>query len=111
MHDWRLKRPCTAAWGVCALALFWTEARAADSAQIQVRDFMFMPATLTVSAGAQVTWVNKDDEPHTVVSDSGVFRSPAMDTNEGFSFKFGKPGTYRFICSIHPYMAGSIIVQ
>ena len=110
MIDRRLTPPCTAAWSMAAVALLWTGARAADSVQIQVRNFMFTPSTLTVSAGAQVTWVNKDDEPHTVVSDSGMFRSGAMDTNDGFSFKFGKPGTYHFTCSIHPYMAGTIIV-
>ncbi len=111
MTDPRLRPPCTAAWSLAAFALLWTGARAADPVRIEVRNFMFMPSTLTVSAGAQVTWVNKDDEPHTVVSDSGMFRSAALDTNDGFSFKFGKPGTYRFNCSIHPYMAGTIIVR
>jgi plastocyanin len=86
-------------------------AEAAEKTQIEVKDFMFEPTTLTVSAGAQVMWVNKDDEPHTVVSDTGMFRSGAMDTNESFSFKFEKPGTYHFTCSIHPRMVGTIIVK
>jgi plastocyanin len=50
-------------------------------------------------------------EPHTVVSDTGLFRSGAMDTSESFSFKFDKPGTYHFTCSIHPQMVGAIIAQ
>jgi plastocyanin len=107
----RLKSPWTAACAAAAMALPWTGAQAADSTQIQVKDFMFMPTTLTVSAGAQVTWVNKDDEPHTVVSDTGTFRSGAMDTNESFAFKFDKPGTYHFTCSIHPRMVGTIVVK
>jgi plastocyanin len=74
-------------------------------------DFMFSPASLTVQAGSSVTWTNKDDEPHTVVSDSGLFRSGALDTGESFSFKFDKPGTYRYTCSIHPRMVGTILVQ
>jgi plastocyanin len=86
-------------------------AAAAEPNQILVKDFMFAPTSLTVKAGSTVTWANKDDEPHTVVSDTGLFRSSAMDTNESFSFEFDKPGTYHFTCSIHPRMVGTIVVQ
>ena len=82
-----------------------------DSTKIVVKDFMFTPTPLTVKAGSTVTWTNMDDEPHTVVSDTGVFKSGGMDTNESFSFKFDKPGTYHFTCSIHPRMVGTIVVQ
>jgi plastocyanin len=82
-----------------------------NSAQIVAKDFMFSPTPLTVKAGSTVTWTNKDDEPHTVVSDTGVFKSGGMDTNESFSYKFDKPGTYHFTCSIHPRMVGTVIVQ
>jgi plastocyanin len=86
-------------------------AAASEPARVVVKDFMFSPMTVTVSAGATVTWANMDDEPHTVVSDTGLFRSGAIDTNESFSFKFDKPGTYHFTCSIHPRMVGTIVVQ
>lgn len=86
-------------------------AEVADSTKIVVKDFMFAPTPLTVKAGSTVTWTNLDDEPHTVVSDTGLFKSGAMDTNESFSFKFDRPGTYRFTCSIHPRMVGTIVVQ
>jgi plastocyanin len=79
--------------------------------RITVKNFMFSPTPLTVKAGTTVTWTNMDDEPHTVVSDSGLFKSGGMDTNESFSFKFDKPGTYRFACSIHPRMVGTIVVE
>jgi plastocyanin len=82
-----------------------------DATKIIVKDFMFNPTPLTVKAGSTVTWTNMDDEPHTVVSDAGVFKSGGMDTNESFSFKFDKPGTYHFTCSIHPRMVGSVVVQ
>lgn len=82
-----------------------------DPTEIVVKNFMFMPMSLTVKAGSTVTWANKDVEPHTVVSDTGLFRSAAMDTNESFSFKFDKSGTYHFTCSIHPQMVGTIVVQ
>ena len=83
----------------------------AASTIVLASDFMFAPVSLTVQAGSTVTWTNKDDEPHTVVSDSGAFRSGALDTGESFSFKFERPGTYRYACSIHPRMVGTIVVQ
>jgi plastocyanin len=85
--------------------------RAATPGQVVIKDFMFMPATLTVKAGTTVTWANKDEEPHTVFSDTGLFRSGAMDTGEVFSFKFDKPGTYHFVCTIHPRMVGTVVVE
>ncbi len=82
-----------------------------DSTIVMAKDFMFAPASLTVAAGSTVTWTNHDEEPHTVVSDSGLFRSGALDTNERFSFRFEKPGTYHYACSIHPRMVGTIVVR
>lgn len=93
---------------VVAMAL---HAAAPSSPQIVIRDFMFQPMSLSVSAGATVTWTNQDEEPHTVKSDTGLFRSAALDTHESYSFTFAKPGTYHFTCSIHPRMVGTIIVQ
>jgi plastocyanin len=74
-------------------------------------NFMFAPLTVTVKAGTTVTWTNKDEEPHTVVSLTGLFRSGALDTNDSFSFRFDKPGSYSYICTIHPRMTGTIVVQ
>jgi plastocyanin len=82
-----------------------------EPTQVVLKDFMFQPSTLTVKVGATVTWVNQDDEPHTIKSDTGLFKSGALDTHESFSFKFDKPGTYPFTCSIHPRMTGMIVVQ
>jgi plastocyanin len=95
-----------------------TEAPAAPAAAapaapgiVIARDFMFAPMTISIKAGSTVTWKNTDDEPHTVVSDTGLFRSGALDTNESFSFRFDKPGTYHYACSIHPRMVGTIVVE
>jgi plastocyanin len=99
------------------VALVWlvlaARAGVADEAQIEVaaRGFMFNPARITVKAGSTVTWVNLDDEPHTVFSDAGLFRSSALDTHERFAFKFDKAGTYRYFCTIHPQMVGTVIVE
>jgi|HubBroStandDraft_6_1064221.scaffolds.fasta_scaffold73435_5 Icc protein len=78
---------------------------------VLAKEFMFAPTAVTVAAGSTVTWTNKDQEPHTVVSENGQFRSGALDTGDSFSFRFDKPGTYRYACSIHPRMVGTIVVQ
>jgi plastocyanin len=82
-----------------------------DASTIVVKSFMFTPVTTQVKAGTKVTWTNKDEEPHTIASDNGSFRSSAIDTDESFSYKFDKPGTYHYTCSIHPRMVGTIVVE
>jgi len=94
-----------------AAALSSTTAWAADPAKIVIKDFMFTPMSVTVKAGATVSWVNMDDEPHTVVSDTGLFRSSGLDTNETYSYRFDKAGTYHIACSIHPRMVATIVVE
>ena len=84
---------------------------AEQPSRIVIQNFDFTPMTLTVNAGAMVTWTNKDGEPHTVVSEDGLFHSKALDEGDSFSFKFDKPGTYKILCSIHPQMRGIITVR
>jgi plastocyanin len=78
---------------------------------IVLKNFHFSPVSLTVPAGTAVTWKNLDGEPHTIVSIEGVFRSDALDQDDVFTYTFNSPGTYKFLCSIHPQMRGTIIVQ
>ena len=84
---------------------------AQDANTIVMRDFDFSPMSLTVKAGTTVTWKNLDGEPHTVASIDGAFHSAALDEGDSFTFKFEKPGTYKYVCSIHPKMMAVIIVQ
>jgi plastocyanin len=83
------------------------------TAEVKIDNFSFGPPTLTVPVGASVTWTNRDDIPHTVVStdDAKTFKSKVLDTDEKFSFTFSKAGTYPYFCSIHPKMTGKIVVQ
>lgn len=81
------------------------------TAEVKVDNFSFGPATLTVAVGTTVTWTNRDDIPHTVVSTEKVFKSKVLDTDEKFSFTFDKAGTYPYFCSIHPKMTGSVVVH
>jgi plastocyanin len=85
----------------------------ASPMELKIDNFSFGPAALTVAAGTTVTWTNRDDIPHTVVStdDPKAFKSKVLDTDEKFSFTFSKAGTYPYFCSIHPKMTGKVIVQ
>jgi plastocyanin len=83
----------------------------ATNAEVKIGNFSFGPQTITVPVGATVTWTNHDDIPHTSVSIDGVFKSKVMDTDEKFSYRFAKAGTYRYYCSIHPKMTGQVVVK
>ncbi len=83
----------------------------AETTEVKIDNFSFGPATLTVAVGTSVTWTNRDDIPHTVVSTDGAFKSKVLDTDEKFSFTFSKAGTYPYFCSIHPKMTGKVIAQ
>ena len=93
-----------------------TSATTADSpapqagTAVAITDFKFNPATLTVPVGTAVTWTNQDEEPHTVAAKDGSFHSPGMDTHGTYSFTFTTPGSYDYICSIHPFMTGTVVV-
>ena len=97
------------------LLLHPTRARSADAqsspTEVRVDNFSFGPATLTVPTNSTVTWVNKDDVPHVIASNDGLFKSKALDTDDKYSFTFTKAGTYSYYCSIHPKMVGKIVVQ
>ena len=80
-------------------------------ATVTIKNFDYSPMMLSIKAGDTVTWKNLDGEPHTVVSTDGAFRSKALDQNDSFSFKFDKPGTYKYICSIHPKMVATVTVE
>jgi plastocyanin len=85
----------------------------ASTVEVKIDNFSFGPTSLTVAVGTTVTWTNRDDIPHTVVStdDAKTFKSKVLDTDEKFSFTFSKAGTYPYFCSIHPKMTGKVIVQ
>jgi plastocyanin len=77
---------------------------------VAVDNFSFAPATTSVPAGTMVTWTNHDDVPHNIVSTERTFKSPVLDTDERFSHRFDKPGTYKYFCSLHPRMTGQVLV-
>ncbi len=82
-----------------------------QTAEVRVDNFTFGPQSITVPVNTTVTWVNRDDIPHVIVSTDGVFKSKALDTDDKYSFTFTKAGTYPYFCGIHPKMVGKLVVQ
>jgi plastocyanin len=96
---------------VVTAVLSWHPAGAqAEETKVMFDNFTFNPAELTVKAGTTVTWSNHDDIPHVVVS-AGKFRSKTMDTDDSYSFTFTTAGEYKYFCSLHPHMTGTIKVE
>jgi 3',5'-cyclic-AMP phosphodiesterase len=86
------------------------ETQTAGVQDVVVDNFSFAPATASVPVGATITWTNRDDVPHNIVSTEQKFKSPVLDTDEQFVHRFDAPGTYKYFCSIHPKMTGQIVV-
>lgn len=79
---------------------------------VDIKNFAFAPAVLTVKVGTKVTWTNQDSDAHTVTSqkNSGPLSSPALSTGQSFSYTFTAPGTYSYLCTIHPFMTATVTV-
>jgi len=86
------------------------ETTAGGAHDVAVDNFSFAPSTAMVPAGATVTWTNRDDVPHNIVSVERQFKSPVLDTDEQFSHRFDTPGRYEYFCSLHPKMTGQVVV-
>jgi plastocyanin len=103
-------RRALVAVGVMAL-LIGAHALAATPPTIGIKEFKYGPPTLSVPLGTTVTWVNHDEEPHTVTSATGAFSSAGLVNDDTFVQTFMKPGTYQYFCKIHPYMKGTVVVK
>jgi amicyanin len=79
--------------------------------RIEITKHKFSRPTLTVPAGTTVTWLNRDEDVHTVVSTTQAFKSAGLETDEAYSYTFTKPGVYEYFCTLHPLMTGKVIVK
>ena len=107
----RLAVPFAAGILVAAAISFPVISAQAPDNKVEIDNFAFSPARITVKAGTAVAWLNADDTPHTVASSSKLFKSKALDTDDSFSFTFTTPGMYEYFCSLHPYMTGTVVVE
>jgi len=89
-----------------------TGAAAAGAADVTITSFAFGPGKLTVAPGKAVTWVNGDDSPHQITIKTGAEkRGPVMTKGQSYSQSFATPGTYDYICGLHPSMKGQVEVK
>jgi len=84
---------------------------AATDAKVSIDNFSFSPKPLRIPVGTTVTWTNQDDIPHSVVLMSLKVRSQPLDSSGTFAYKFDQAGTYDYICGLHPFMHGQVVVK
>ena len=102
---------CIASLAILLLPANGSEpALAQADATVSIADFSFSPASLTIEAGTTVTWVNNGAAPHTATGDGGSFDTGQIAAGGSAGITFDTPGTYTYICSIHPQMTGTIVV-
>ncbi|MBD5656157.1 MAG: cupredoxin family copper-binding protein [Candidatus Eremiobacteraeota bacterium] len=77
---------------------------------VHIKDFKFAPTPLTVRVGDSVTFVNDDDEAHTVIASDKSFASQGLDTGNSFKHTFATAGTFTYFCGLHPYMNATVVV-
>jgi plastocyanin len=85
--------------------------RAAPAPSVDIRDSQYLPVTLTVPVGTAVRWINRDEETHTIASDTGLFGSAGLELGEAYTYTFMAPGRYPYTCDLHPFMRGTVVVQ
>jgi plastocyanin len=86
------------------------EAQKQAGKTVLIQDFSFSPAKIAVKKGTKVTWINKDEAPHTVTANNGAFDSGVLEQGDKFTYKFKKAGKFAYFCRIHPEMTGSVSV-
>jgi plastocyanin len=96
---------------MAALLISASAASAQEEMTVSIQDFFFEPDQLTVAPGTTVTWVNDGQTPHTSTADDGTWDSGTLQPGESFSFTFDEPGTYSYLCEIHPEMTGTVNVS
>jgi len=83
----------------------------ASEVTVDIRDFVFFPADLTVDAGTKVTWVNYDSAPHTATGTSDDWDTGRLDRNERAAVTFETPGDFPYLCVYHPNMKAVVTVR
>lgn len=80
------------------------------SQTVKMVDYTFSPETVTIASGGKITWVNEDQAPHDATADDESFATGTIESGKLKSETFKEPGTYTYICTIHPQMTGTIEV-
>ncbi|CAN5662228.1 hypothetical protein BH10ACT2_BH10ACT2_27320 [soil metagenome] len=87
-----------------------SDSASVSDASVSIADFMFTDAEVHLAVGGSVTWTNDDNQPHTATS-SGNFDAGAIDPSKSSTVEFSTAGTFTYVCSFHPFMHGTIVVE
>lgn len=107
----RIRRSMLAAASMAMASWMTAGAVLAADESVSIADFAFDPATVTIDAGDSVTWANNDSTPHTATAGGGAFDTGSIGAGGSASITFDTAGTFAYVCSIHPQMAGTVVVQ
>lgn len=77
---------------------------------VEIREYDFWPRDLTVRPGTEVTWINRDDVPHDATS-ADSWGTGLLKNDDSSSISFDEPGSYEYVCTVHPYMTGTLTVE
>lgn len=77
---------------------------------VHIKDYKYKPASATIHVGDTVTFINDDDDAHTVRAAKGDFDSGGMDTKDTWQYTFKTPGKHDYFCALHPNMKGTLFV-
>lgn len=97
-------------WAAIAFAAGAAPARAGSGNSVEVVDFAYAPAELTIEVGDTVTWTNRDAVAHTATDVGGAWDTGLLEEGESASITFTAAGTYDYLCTPHPSMTGRIVV-
>ena len=87
-----------------------SSASSSGGVTVKAAGFAFNPTSVTVKKGQKVTWTNGDPAPHNVTSSDGTIKSKDFGNGQSFTYTATKPGTFHYICTIHPQMKATLIV-
>jgi plastocyanin len=94
-----------------ALPAILVAAAPASTTSIDISKFAFAPKEITIAPGTKIVWTNHDETPHTVTSNDKSFASKGLDTDDKFEHTFASEGDFSYICTVHPYMTGTVHVR
>ena len=105
--------PILILFAIALLIPRWVDAKPAKAkdVEISIKGMKFGPDAVTIKTGQTVTWTNNDQRDHTVAATDNSFNSGNLSPGATFSYKFTKPGTYHYACTLHPRMKGEIVVK
>lgn len=87
------------------------EGEAQQEVTVNIANFAFTPATVTIKKGGKITWTNNDSVAHTATGRNNEFDSGTLNNGQSFTQTFNNAGTFNYYCTLHPSMTGTIVVE